>query len=42
VLAALRTLAASWSKDPTAMVVLRLAAASSDPEIRQGVIGEGP
>jgi hypothetical protein len=42
VLAALHGLAASWPKDSTAMVVLRLGAASSDPEMRQAARGEAP
>jgi hypothetical protein len=39
-LAAVRALASNWSNDPTALVVVRLAAASSDAEMRHAALGE--
>ena len=39
-LAAVRALASNWSKDPATLVVLRLAGASSDPEMRRAALGE--
>jgi hypothetical protein len=40
-IAAIRALAEGWSHDPAAAPIIQVAAASSDPELRQAARGEG-